>query len=89
MRQFQKEGVTIQPGQSIRYVLADHTSKSYMKRVKIAELVDRNTQYDRAKYYEFLLRATESMLLPFGYTKDVLDGVVRRNMQTNLRRWSE
>jgi len=39
MRQFQKEGITIQPGQSIRYVLTDHASKSYMKRVKIAELM--------------------------------------------------
>lgn len=87
MRQFLKEGITIQPGQSIRYVLTDHASKSYMKRVKIAELIDESTQYDRGKYYEFLLRACESMLLPFGYTKDVLDGVMRRNMQAELGRW--
>jgi len=87
IRQFQKEGITIQPGQSIRYVLTDHASKSYMKRVKIAELVDGSTQYDRGKYYEFLLRAAQSMLLPFGYTEGVLDGVMRRNMQAELGRW--
>lgn len=87
IRQFQKEGITIQPGQSIRYVLTDHASKSYMKRVKIAELADESTQYDRGKYYEFLLRAAESILLPFGYTKNVLDGVMRRNMQAELGRW--
>lgn len=88
IRQFQKEGITIQPGQSIRYVLTDHASKSYMKRVKIAELVDENTQYDRGKYYEFLLRAAESMLLPFGYTKERLDGLVHdRSIQVNLGRW--
>ena len=77
IRQFQKEGITIQPGQSIRYVLTDHASKSYMKRVKIAQLVDESTQYDRGKYFEFLLRAAESMLLPFGYTKDVLKNSTR------------
>jgi DNA polymerase elongation subunit (family B) len=87
IRQFQKEGITIQPGQSIRYVLTDHLSKSYMKRVKIAELVDDSTQYDRGKYYEFVVRAAQSLLLPFGYTKDVLDGIMRRNMQVDLGRW--
>ena len=87
IRQFQKEGITIQPGQSIRYVLTDHASKSYTKRVKIAELVDDSTQYDRGKYYEFVVRAAESLLLPFGYTERVLDGVMRRNMQAELGRW--
>ena len=88
IRQFQKEGVTIQPGQNIRYVLTDHASKSYLKRVKIAELVDENTQYDRGKYYEFLLRAAESMLLPFGYTKERLDELMnKRGLQMDLGRW--
>jgi DNA polymerase elongation subunit (family B) len=76
MKQFQKEGITIQPGQSIRYVITDSASKSYMKRVKIAELVDEDTGYDRSKYNEFLLRAAESILLPFGYTKERLDGLM-------------
>ncbi len=87
IRQFQKEGITIQPGQSIRYVLTDHASKSCTKRVKIAELVDESTQYDRDKYYEFVARAAGSLLLPFGYTESVLDGVMRRNMQAELGRW--
>ena len=87
IRQFQKEGITIRPGQDVRYVLTDHKSKNYMERVKIAELVNDDTRYDRARYYEFLLRAAESMLLPFGYTKDVLDGVMRRNRQAELGRW--
>ncbi len=87
IKQFQAEGVTLQPGQTVRYIITDHTSKSYMKRVKIAELADENTQYDRVKYYEHLLRAAESILLPFGYTKDVLDGLMHRNMQVNLGSW--
>jgi DNA polymerase elongation subunit (family B) len=88
MKQFQKEGITIQPGQSIRYVITDSASKSYMKRVKIAELVDEDTGYDRSKYNEFLLRAAESILLPFGYTKERLDGLMRnRGLQMDLGRW--
>ncbi|MCE8425474.1 MAG: hypothetical protein J5U17_06810 [Candidatus Methanoperedens sp.] len=87
MKQFQKEGIMIKPGQSIRYVITDHASKSYSKRVKIAELVDESTKYDRSKYYEHLLRAAESILLPFGYTKDVLDGVIRKNIQADLNKW--
>jgi len=89
LRQFQKEGITIQPGQSVRYVLTDHAPKSYQKRVKIAELVDEDTQYDRGKYYEHVLRAAESILLPFGYTRAVLDGLMRGNTQANLGRWTE
>jgi len=88
MRQFQKEGITIQPGQNIRYVITDSASKSYMKRVKIAELVDDGTTYDRSKYNEFLLRAAESILLPFGYTKERLDGLVRNSgLQMDLGSW--
>lgn len=85
MKQFRKEGITIKEGQSVRYVITDHASKS--RRVKIAELIDESTQYDRSKYYEHILRAAESILLPFGYTKDVLDGVVRKNLQSDLSKW--
>jgi DNA polymerase elongation subunit (family B) len=88
MRQFQKEGITIQPGQNIRYVITDSASKSYMKRVKIAQLVDEDTGYDMSKYNEFLLRAAESILLPFGYTKERLDGLLyKRGLQMDLGRW--
>jgi DNA polymerase elongation subunit (family B) len=88
MKQFQKVGISIQPGQSIRYVITDSASKSYMKRVKIAELVDEYTGYDRSKYNEFLLRGAESILMPFGYTKERLDGLMRnRGLQMDLGRW--
>jgi len=88
MRQFQKVGITIQPGQSIRYVITDSASNSYMKRVKISQLVDEGTGYDRNKYNEFLLRAAESILLPFGYTKERLDGLMHnRGLQMDLGRW--
>ncbi len=84
MKQLRQEGIDTQPGQAICYIVTDHNSRNYQKRVKIPELADENTHYDRAKYYEYLLRATESMLLPFGYTEKRLDEIMRRRMQRNL-----
>jgi DNA polymerase elongation subunit (family B) len=84
MKQLKQEGVETLPGQSIRYIITDHKSKSWQKRVMIPELADENTQYDRAKYYEHLLRAAESMLLPFGYTRKRLDELTKGKMQKNL-----
>jgi len=84
LRQYRQEGIDIQPGQCVSYIITDHRSKSYQKRVKIPELADGDTQYDGAKYCEYLLRAAESILLPFGYTKRRLDEIMRGNMQGNL-----
>ncbi len=84
MKQLRQEGIETLPGQSIRYIITDHKSRSYEKRVIIPELADENTQYDRAKYYEHLLRGAESMLLPFGYTEERLDELMKGNIQKNL-----
>ena len=83
-KQLRQEGIETLPGQTIRYIITDHKSRSYQKRVVVPELADENTQYDRAKYYEYLLRATESILLPFGYTEERLDGIMRGRMQRSL-----
>jgi DNA polymerase elongation subunit (family B) len=71
-------------GQTICYIITDHKSRNYQKRVIIPELADKSRQYDREKYYDYLLRAAESMLLPFGYTEERLDGIMRRKMQKSL-----
>ncbi len=84
MKQMREQGIETQPGQTIHYIITDHKSRSYQKRVMIPELADETTQYDRAKYYEHLLRAAESMLLPFGYTEERLDGIMKRRMQRSL-----
>lgn len=83
-----EEGIETLPGQTIRYIITDHKSRSWHKRVMIPELADKNTQYDMAKYYEYLLRAAESMLLPFGYTEERLDEAIKGKVQRNLDRYS-
>lgn len=52
----------------------------------IPELAGESTQYDRTKYYEYLLRAAESILLPFGYTEERLDEIMKRRKQRSLRK---
>ncbi len=84
MKQMRQEGIETLPGQTIRYIITDHKSRNYQKRVIIPELADENTQYDRAKYYEYMLRAAESMLLPFGYTEERLDEIIEGKMQRSL-----
>jgi DNA polymerase elongation subunit (family B) len=88
MRQYRQQGIEIQPGQCVRYIITDHRSKSYSKRVMIPELADKNTAYDSAKYCEHLLRAAESILLPFGYTQKRLDGIMKGNVQGSLCRYA-
>ncbi len=83
-KQLRQEGIETMAGQSIRYIITDHKSKSWQKRVMIPEFADENTQYDMSKYYEHLLRAAESILLPFGYTEERLDEIMRRKMQRSL-----
>ena len=57
--------------------------------VEIPELADENTAYDREKYYKYLLRAAESILLPFGYTAGRLDGMMKGRVQGNLCEYLE
>lgn len=87
LKLLRREGVEVIPGQSVRYIITDHKSRSPIKRVIIPELADRNAQYDRVNYYELLLRAAESILLPFGYSKNRLDDMMKCKVQTELIRY--
>lgn len=84
MKQLKVEGIETLAGQTIRYIITDHKSRNYQKRVIIPELADDNTQYDKEKYYEHLLRVAESILLPFGYTEERLEEIMRGRMQRSL-----
>ena len=84
LKQLKREGIETLPEQTIRYIITDHKSRNYQKRVIIPELADENTQYDREKYREYLLRAAESILLPFGYTEERLDEIMKGKTQKSL-----
>jgi len=82
--QLREQGVDVQPGQAVQYVLTDHTSKYYHNRVIAAELMGPDTVYDQKKYYDITLRAAESILQPFGYNADVLHDVVMGSKQMRV-----
>jgi DNA polymerase elongation subunit (family B) len=82
--QLREEGVDVQPGQAVQYIHTDHRSRYYHNRVKVAELIEPGTLYDRQKYYDITLRAAESLLRPFGYDRDVLDDVVMGSEQMQI-----
>jgi DNA polymerase elongation subunit (family B) len=84
MRQLKDIGINILPGQSVRYIISDSRTKDYKKRIVLPELTDNNTKYDAKKYYKYLLKAAESILLPFGYTDIILDEIIDSDIQTKL-----
>ena len=84
LAQMAQEGVEVNPGESVRYVILDHTSKNPNLRVKLAERLESGEQYDRYRYLELLLRVGESILRPFGYTEDKLQELLCATQQVKL-----
>jgi DNA polymerase elongation subunit (family B) len=72
LKQLRRLGFKVHPGEKIRFVICDSSTKEPTKRVKVAELLEGNERYDAAKYIELLLRAGEGMLSPFGYDENGL-----------------
>ena len=65
-----KEGGRVHAGQRVDFVL---TRK---KGAIPGELVDGNLVYDWERYRELLISSAESLLLPFGYDRDILGKIV-------------
>jgi DNA polymerase elongation subunit (family B) len=72
MLQLKKQGMIIQPGQKLRFVICDSTTKDPSRRVRVAEMLGNDDIYDAGKYCDLLLRCGESILSPFGYTEEGL-----------------
>jgi DNA polymerase elongation subunit (family B) len=72
LKQLKKRGFRVNPGEKIRFVICDSSTKDCTKRVKVAELLDGNEKYDAGKYIELLLRSGAGMLVPFGYDEEEL-----------------
>jgi len=71
--QLARNGVHIQPGQTIEYVIKDARAKRAADRVKAAALWEPTDRYDVEKYVELLLDAGAEILWPAGWTKEALE----------------
>jgi DNA polymerase elongation subunit (family B) len=60
-------GIPIHPGEKVRYVIKDAESKDKAERVKPFPLVGPDDTYDVKKYLDLLVKATEEILIHFGY----------------------
>ncbi len=75
-KQLLSAGVDISAGQIIRYLITDAENKKPNRRVRAAELIDENTNYDLKKYIELLFSAAANILSPFGYKIETVKDLV-------------
>jgi DNA polymerase elongation subunit (family B) len=72
LKQLKSLGFGVNPGEKIRFIICDSSTKEPTKRVKVAELIEGDEKYDAGKYIELLLRSGAGMLVPFGYDEEEL-----------------
>jgi len=65
-----KKGIKVNPGQKVKYVISDSTSKEPGRRVVPDLYVKEDTHYDTWAYTKLLARSLESMLSPFGWSEE-------------------
>ncbi|MHA1453248.1 MAG: DNA polymerase domain-containing protein, partial [Promethearchaeota archaeon] len=89
-KQLKRMGVQIEPGQKVKYILRNASSKKPDKRIVLrSEFERQNKMYDKEKYKELLKRAFENVI-PFDYdtiadvVKDA-DGNVTLAIRSSLR----
>lgn len=68
----QEAGIRLQPGESLEYIIVDASGKKKPSKALPLALYSFEEGYDIEKYTELALRAIETLLLPFGYTKEKL-----------------
>jgi DNA polymerase-2 len=66
-QQLEDFGIPIHPGEKVRYVIKDAEAKDKGERVRSFPLVGPDDTYDVKKYLELLLKATEELLIHWGY----------------------
>jgi len=65
-RQLSQRGVSLHPGESIRYVITDAQARDPHARARPVDFMDSSCGYDVEKYAELLLRAMATILQPAG-----------------------
>jgi len=66
-QQLEDTGIPIHPGEKVKYMIKDALSKDKNERVKPYPLVGPDDTFDLKKYQEMLAKATEEILIHFGY----------------------
>jgi len=75
-QQLEDSGIPIHPGEKVRYMIKDSQSKVKDERVRPFPLVGPDDTYDAKEYQKILLKATEELLIHFGYDTKRLEAIV-------------
>jgi DNA polymerase elongation subunit (family B) len=67
LTQLGAEGFEVHPGEAVRYVMQDRSSRDPAKRVRAEAFLAPGDGYDEGAYVDLVLRGAEGMLLPFGF----------------------
>lgn len=82
--QLKRRGRTVHPGERIQYIMTDAGSARYAPKVKAWALAEGTELYDKKRYVQYVLRAGESILAPFGYTDRKLAEIIKPTKQLTL-----
>jgi DNA polymerase-2 len=85
-QQLEDMGIEIHPGEKVRYVIKDATSKDKAERVRPFPLVGPDDTYDVKKYLEMLVKATEEVLIHLGYDAKRLYSLLSLSPEWERRR---
>jgi DNA polymerase elongation subunit (family B) len=88
-RQLAMKGIEQRKGDLIEFIYVDAGHHNPYMRVAPTELLDKSwREYDREKYVDLVLDAAETLLVPFGYTKERLRGMDGPRETTLTEAWS-
>ena len=84
MRQLREEGLEVQPGQGVRYVVTDAPSRRHQDKVLVEERLDLYEGCDVGHYLKALARAGESLLSPLGWDERRVADAIGGHRQERL-----
>ena len=93
-QQLISRGVVLKPGERVQFVYTHMKSEIPTERVRAFALLDGNCSYDVEKYAELLVKATESILIHFGWDYERLSDFAQlqeltgRHKTSKLNRYS-
>ncbi len=79
-------GLEVTAGQTVKYIILDADNKHPERRVVPLQLIAHGQRYDREEYLKLLVDAIQTILSPFGYTKENLMLHISSLRQTALNR---
>src|SRR5207245_10725723 len=72
LKQMEKRGFAVEPGESVRYVLLDARARDSERKVRVAEFLQGDEEPDASEYIRRRCRSGQTLLAPLGCTEERL-----------------